>query len=109
VGVTFYLDLIQVSAPPIVPETGDFNADGVVNAADYTAWRKIVGVAPTEHNYNVWRTNFGHTLVSGGGAFSLPEPTGILALGMVGLGAISFGSSVRRSSTAPDRKACVIR
>jgi hypothetical protein len=38
---------------------GDFNIDGSVDAADYVAWRKGFGVATTEDNYNLWRTNFG--------------------------------------------------
>ena len=27
--------------------TGDYNADGVVDAADYVVWRKNIGPAPT--------------------------------------------------------------
>jgi len=57
-------------------ETGDYNGDGLVDAADYVAWRKGVGVDPTPDNYNIWRTNFGRA-VNGGGATSgpaIPEP-----------------------------------
>ena len=41
---------------PILP--GDFNHNGTVDAADYVVWRKGVGVAPTQDNYNVWRSQF---------------------------------------------------
>ncbi|MEX2546100.1 MAG: hypothetical protein WD316_13305 [Phycisphaeraceae bacterium] len=37
---------------------GDYNGDGVVDAADYVVWRKTDGSA---EGYNTWRTNFGAT------------------------------------------------
>jgi hypothetical protein len=37
---------------------GDFNVDGVVDAADYVVWRKSDG---TLEGYNTWRANFGAT------------------------------------------------
>jgi hypothetical protein len=76
VGTTFYLDMIQVSAAQIVPETGDFNDDGKIDAADYVAWRKGIGVAPTQDNYNLWRSNFGLTPASED-ALSVPEAQGL--------------------------------
>ena len=38
---------------------GDYNTDGVVDAADYVVWRKTDGTNPA--GYNTWRTNFGRT------------------------------------------------
>ncbi len=38
---------------------GDYNTDGVVDAADYVVWRKTDGANPA--GYNTWRTNFGRT------------------------------------------------
>ena len=35
---------------------GDFDASGVVDAADYVVWRKVNG---TPAGYNLWRSNFG--------------------------------------------------
>ena len=35
---------------------GDFNADGVVDAADYVAWRRTDGTA---EGYSAWRSDFG--------------------------------------------------
>jgi probable HAF family extracellular repeat protein len=67
---------------PIAPELpGDFNFDGNADAADYVVWRKGVGIAPTQENYNLWRSNFGRTSGSGLAASenSVPEP-GSLAL-----------------------------
>ena len=61
---------------------GDYNADGVVDAADYVVWRKTDGSQP---GYDLWRTNFGRTAGSGSGAKSsanaaVPEPAAIVIL-----------------------------
>jgi hypothetical protein len=59
---------------------GDFNNDYVVDAADYTVWRKGMGTIYTEEDFNVWRANFGQFGGSGSssaeGEFhqSVPEP-----------------------------------
>jgi autotransporter-associated beta strand protein len=71
---------------------GDYNEDGVVDAADYVVWRKNVG-APTlpnrgdgvsgdvgEADYDVWRARFGDSLANGAGrgasSAAVPEPNG---------------------------------
>jgi hypothetical protein len=59
---------------------GDFNSDGVVDAADYVVWRKTDG---TPAGYNAWRAHFGQTTGIGSGATTsaaVPEPTTILLL-----------------------------
>jgi prepilin-type N-terminal cleavage/methylation domain-containing protein/prepilin-type processing-associated H-X9-DG protein len=56
---------------------GDFNADGEVDAADYVAWQKGVGVPTTLPYYNAWQTNFGASVGGGGwapGSQPVPEP-----------------------------------
>lgn len=65
---------------------GDYNDDGVVNAADYTSWRDALGqsitlpnetVTPgmvTVEDYNEWKANFGAGSGAGG---AVPEPTTI--------------------------------
>jgi hypothetical protein len=54
-------------------QDGDFNQDGIVDAADYVEWRKRNG---TPAEYDLWQTNFGVTTSGGGGAGSaaVPEP-----------------------------------
>jgi hypothetical protein len=73
---------------------GDYNDDGVVDAADYTRWRDALGsdtVLPNDpspgmvndEDYNTWKNNFGQT--SGGGSLSsaaVPEPATIVMLFM---------------------------
>jgi uncharacterized protein YjbI with pentapeptide repeats len=71
---------------------GDYNQNGVVDAADYVVWRKnqntmnllpndptggTIGVA----QYNTWRADFGHTAGSGSGAYAnaaVSEPSTML-------------------------------
>lgn len=54
---------------------GDYNQDGVVDAADYVVWRKTIG---GQFAYDAWGTHFGTTPGSGSGFASgsaVPEPT----------------------------------
>jgi hypothetical protein len=71
---------------------GDFNNDGVVNAADYIAWRKGIGVAPTPENYNLWRTNFGRTTAGGASATDSSSGPAVPELGSAALVAIAISS-----------------
>jgi hypothetical protein len=82
---------------------GDYNGDGVVNAADYTVWRDTLGQSASsglwadgsgngivdQADYDLWKTHFGQTAqitfptISGGGASGrlgtsgVPEPTSL--------------------------------
>lgn len=81
-GVVLYTD---VRLP------GDFNDDGLVDAADYTLWRDTLGQsvaagtgadgnldgAITSVDYTLWKTNFGRSLAAPSGSGSVakvPEP-----------------------------------
>lgn len=73
---------------------GDYNNNGVVDAADYVMWRDRNGQnvsipndqtpgTVTASDYTVWRANFGKTLGFGTGIaiMSVPEPAGaVLAI-----------------------------
>jgi T5SS/PEP-CTERM-associated repeat protein len=62
---------------------GDYNQNGVVDAADYVVWRKGFGTTYTQNDYNVWRAHFGQTAGSGSGATAsaaVPEPTTLVLL-----------------------------
>lgn len=53
---------------------GDYNDDGIVDAADYVMWRKNPNAhGGTPGGYNVWVTNFG-TTSGGGSSTAIPEP-----------------------------------
>ncbi len=77
------VDNVYLGSPrPItVGVAGDYNFDGLVDAADYTAWRdsSAAGIAlPNDTtpesvstaDYDVWRNNYG-----GAPAMAVPEPT----------------------------------
>jgi hypothetical protein len=101
-GAEGYLNdmiLEAVAAPGI---NGDYNANGVVDAADYVVWRDNSGttnVLPNDptggtigsNQYNTWRGNFGLTAGAGSGVGTggaVPEPTS-LAFGLCALLGIS--------------------
>ena len=62
---------------------GDFNSNGVVDAADYVVWRKGLGTTYTQNDYNVWRAHFGQAAGSGSVATAttaVPEPSTFVGL-----------------------------
>ena len=81
--------------PPPPPIPGDYNSDGIVDAADYSVWRDTWGSTTDlrangdntgtsagivdEADYAVWTANF-DAVHSSGPASSVPEPTGWLLL-----------------------------
>jgi hypothetical protein len=85
--------LSVVAAPELI---GDYNANGIVDAADYVMWRKFNNTSTTLPNdstpglvngldYTAWRENFGESGGAGGGeSAAIPEPSSaILALAAV--------------------------
>jgi hypothetical protein len=75
-GVIF--ELVRMNAP------GDYNQNGVVDAADYVVWRKS-GING-QQGYNDWRTHFGQIAGSGSGAVTgaaVPEPTTLMQIILV--------------------------
>jgi len=90
---------LVVTEPPAGVQ-GDYNDDGVVDAADYVMWRKNVGqpagTLPNDETglpiggdqYNLWTTNFGQVEEGSGQGGEVPEPSSI-ALLMLGLAAIA--------------------
>ena len=100
----YRLDLSTI--PPLFDRlVGDYNLDGVVDAADYTVWRNSLGstndlrangdnsgssfAVVDEADYLAWRNNYGATASgSGMGAVVIvPEPAGLLqtvvAMGLI--------------------------
>jgi T5SS/PEP-CTERM-associated repeat protein len=68
----------------VVVLPGDYNFNGIVDAADYVVWRKNDG---SPAGYNAWRMHFGQTAGSGSGAIAnaaIPEPSTLATL-LVGM------------------------
>jgi hypothetical protein len=93
---------------------GDYNSNGVVDAADYVVWRnnlgtafalpnEVSGVTPgsvTTDDYNAWRARFGNISGAGAGALvgnAVPEPATLgLLLALSLLSAFSAPRRARR-------------
>jgi hypothetical protein len=77
------VDLSDMFVPNTIPTTvslaGDYNHNGVVDAADYVLWRNGLGTTYSQADYDVWHSNFGQT-ASGAGSSggradaAVPEP-----------------------------------
>jgi hypothetical protein len=81
---------------------GDYNQNGVVDAADYVAWRNTENQSVTPGSgadgdgngvvntldYDFWKARFGNTASSGSGQAStaVPEPTSLTIAILMGLG-----------------------
>ncbi|TWT36873.1 hypothetical protein KOR34_18180 [Posidoniimonas corsicana] len=67
---------------------GDFNADGQVDAADYTVWRDGLGAEYQQSNYHLWRDNYGAALAAASTTNAAPEP-GAALLWVVAVGTLT--------------------
>ena len=85
---------------------GDYNADGKVDAGDYTVWRKKLGSSTSLSNgddtpgvgyddFARWRAHFGQSAAGLGTGSSVPEPTGVLLV-LIGLLELGFRRCWRR-------------
>jgi hypothetical protein len=92
-GTPAEFDVAWALARGITPLFGDYNSNGVVDAADYTVWRDSLGQAAGslandpnfgvpigEAQYNTWRTNFGATLAGSPDPLAVPEPCALLLI-----------------------------
>jgi fibronectin-binding autotransporter adhesin len=102
----FYTNgVLSIVAPGLA---GDYNKNGIVDAADYVVWRKTLGQTGAglaadgnannqidQGDFDIWRAHFGQTAGSGSGATAglsssasgatgsasaVPEPSGIMLL-----------------------------
>jgi hypothetical protein len=81
--------------------TGDYNGNGVVDAADYIVWRNSSG---TPANYTAWKSNFGKSggagaeIGDGGGspvAGAVPEPATLVYWLLFSIPVLSMGRKMR--------------
>ncbi len=90
--------------------SADFNADGVVDAADYTVWRDSVGVPNdlrgdsngagnvNSLDYQNWRSSFGQLPLTASqtSVLATPEPNAIRLAGIVAM-LVAVARAIRRS------------
>jgi hypothetical protein len=68
--------------PSAAPLAGDFNNDGVVDAADFVVWRKN----SANPGYEDWRANFGRATAEDSllaGSAAVPEPSAAVAVAIL--------------------------
>lgn len=88
-----------VSNPIFPSDTGDFNGDGFVDAADYTIWRDELGQSGsnlsadanrdqtiTAADYQIWVDNYGSSNPSSSLATAVPEPSTLITICLLFLG-----------------------
>ena len=91
-------DLFTLSISAVASLAGDYNQNGVVDAADYAVWRDTLGSSTNltadgdgsntidAGDRTVWQANFGATLGSGANeAAAVPEPAPLVLLALGGL------------------------
>jgi autotransporter-associated beta strand protein len=96
---------------------GDYNASGIVDAADYVVWRRAVGTSGAglaadgngdfnvdQHDYALWRMNFGASLSAESARLAtVPEPSSrFLLLAALAAGGVLLGSTRSWSDRAAD-------
>lgn len=112
-GKMWQIRYSETSATLAVTLAGDYNDDGVVDAADYTVWRNLFGAAFDPRadgdtngivnmaDYNIWKANFGAVAGAGAGvsaslsAANVPEPTSAVGC-FIMLAILTAGSRNRR-------------
>ena len=106
--------------PAVAALAGDYDQNGVVDAADYIVWRKVLGSSVpasgssadgdadghiTQADYDIWRANFGRSSLTGaaaslaaGGSFeSVPEPNGAaLAIAALTIATLCTGRNPKK-------------
>lgn len=98
-GFNWKLDYGDSALVLSVAIEGDFNRDGLVDAADYTVWRDGLGTLYTQADYTVWKNNFGAGGAHGGAVAGVPEPAGlaIAALLAAALAGVTWPSNVTQT------------
>ncbi|MEX2171616.1 MAG: hypothetical protein WD851_20020 [Pirellulales bacterium] len=88
--------------PTLYIPPGDYNENGLVDAADYTVWRDTEPHLP--EGYDLWRSKFGPPGGAGGAGQAVPEPGGMVLLVVAAFVIVATGhcSRVRRRGNGVD-------
>ena len=79
-----FRSLFILANSPLAPYDGDYNNNGIVDAADYVVWRNGLGTTYTQSDYYVWRDQFGQMIPGSGSGLeshaAVPEPAAAVML-----------------------------
>ncbi|TWT91727.1 hypothetical protein Pla108_42100 [Botrimarina colliarenosi] len=76
----WYDGLGIAAVQPTASLAGDFNHDGVVDAADYTVWRDGNSPDSSQTGYDIWSSNYRRTAAAPTLSAEVPEPSACLLL-----------------------------
>ncbi|MEM8494104.1 MAG: hypothetical protein AAF663_01800 [Planctomycetota bacterium] len=102
--IVYGADVVQLVVAGV---EGDYNRDGMVNAADYTVWRDNLGATYTAEDYLVWRANFGASAeqsANNPGSLApesarVPEPIAAILISVGAVAALPFSRRRRCVTT----------
>jgi hypothetical protein len=85
---------VRLTVVPGMNLSGDYNLDGIVDAADYVVWRKNDG---TQGGYNAWRANFGRMAGAASATANIAVPeANCLLLSSIAIALLSGHAASRR-------------
>jgi V8-like Glu-specific endopeptidase len=120
--VSWIDDVISSNSPFVLPPlAGDYNLDGVVDAADYVVWRDALGQSGIGlsgdgnqdgvvnlDDFSIWKSNFGEISGVGSGAMeefstgaTVPEPSALILIFIGVPGAFVIPLRRRRTMRIP--------
>jgi hypothetical protein len=98
------IHIFAVGQTPPPENSGDYNGNGVVDAADYVIWRKTAGqevepgtgadgsgngtVGPEDYDH--WAARFGNIVGGAAANAAVPEPASLLSLGLAAAGCLAL-------------------
>ena len=104
--VQIVMDNFMLIGPEATGLAGDYNENGIVDAADYALWLAKLGDSQSlpnddtpgvgQDDYDRWKLNFGLSSASGSSGGSIPEPTSLLLL----IAAVAAIGSIKRIRAA---------
>lgn len=103
--VDYYADRVDLLViDPTQTLAGDYNSDGVVNAADYTVWRDGNSVDSSQSGHDLWADNYGAstaTATSNAASQAVPEPASVITMLLACLGLMARRSAAVETASRP--------